>query len=64
MVLAKITKSFTLRKDGFFTYSSGKMFNPADARFINKAVADHKIVITKDEQDAQGRFKRISGFIG
>ena len=47
-----------------FVVSSGPMFNPADAVFINNIKADHTITITHDERDADGRFLRLSGYVG
>ena len=42
-----------------FAVSSGPMFNPADAKFINNIKADHTITITSDDGGVN-----ISGYVG
>ena len=62
--VAKIIGGIKFGKDGTFSYSSGRMFNPADAVFINNIKPDRTFHIKIDETDDKGRFKRLSGFVG
>ena len=56
--LSKISKAFVYR-DGYFTYTSARMFSPADAKFIDNIRPNYDIVITDDN----GRVN-ISGWAG
>ena len=51
-------------KDGYFTYSNGRAFNPEEARYINNVGVDEHITIKADLVDDQGRFNSVSGFAG
>lgn len=54
----------SFRRDGYFTFSTGKPFNPEDMRFINKVKPRRNFHIDLIEQDEEGRFKRIVGSQG
>lgn len=51
-------------EDGWFTYSSGKSHNPADTVIIDNIKADHTFKDVVEEKTPEGRFKRLSGYVG
>lgn len=63
-VLLKISRHITIRKDGWFTFSTGKPFSPEDAKIIDNIKADHTIKHLDIERDEKGRFRRMSGYVG